>query len=112
MIRVRDIMTLTNFLCQDLQVGHPAVFEELNSVDTIEAIIFDHVERAVHSQALQNRAFPLGHVALLPPSMLNPAAQQVVRVRTQGRCRALIQLSTAALPVNMNRTSATLPFIH
>lgn len=68
-------MTLTNFLCQDLQVGYPAVFEELDSVDAIEAVIFDHVEGGVYRQALQNCALPFGYVALLPPGVLNPAAQ-------------------------------------
>ncbi len=89
---------LTDFLRQHLQVGHPVVFEELDAVHAIEAVIFDHVEGAVHSQALQNGAFPLGHVTLLPPGVLNPTAQQVVRVWAQGRRRALTQLSTATLP--------------
>ena len=97
----RDVVALTNFLGQHLQVGYPAIFEELDAVYAVEAVIFHHVEGAVHGQALQNGAFPLGHVALLPPGVLNPAAQQVVRVRAQGRRRAFTQLSTATLPVSV-----------
>lgn len=40
---------LTDFLWQHLQVGHAAIFEELDAVHAIKAVIFDHVEGAVHS---------------------------------------------------------------
>jgi len=43
-----DDVTLTDFLSQHQQVGHPGVFEELNAIHAVKAIIFDHVERAVH----------------------------------------------------------------
>lgn len=75
----------TDFLGQHLQVGNPAVFEELNSVHTIKAVIFDHVEGAVHCQPLQDGAFPRGHAALLPPGVLNPPTQKVVGVRGQAK---------------------------
>lgn len=79
------VLVLTDFLRQHLQVGNPAVFEELNSVHTIKAIIFDHVEGAVHCQPLQDGAFPRGHAAFLPPGVLNPPTQKVVGVRSQAK---------------------------
>ncbi len=45
----RDAATLTDFFWQHLQVGHSVVFKELDAVHTIKAVIFDHVEGAVHS---------------------------------------------------------------
>lgn len=78
-------LILTDFLGQHLQVGNPAVFEELNSVHTIKAVIFDHVEGAVHCQPLQDGAFPRGHAAFLSPGVLNPPTQKVVRVRGQAK---------------------------
>lgn len=92
------VLTLTDFLRQHLQVGHPAVFEELNPVHTIEAVIFDHVEGGVDGQPLQDGAFPCGHAAFLPPGVLNPPTQKVVGVRGQAQLRALTQLSKATLP--------------
>lgn len=79
------VLVLTDFLGQHLQVGNPAVFEELNSVHTIEAVIFDHVEGAVHRQPLQDGAFPCGHAAFLPPGVLNPPTQKVVGVWGQAK---------------------------
>lgn len=79
-----DVTALTNFLRQHLQVGHPIILEELDAIHTVETIVLDHVEGAVYSQPLQDGAFPLGHVSLLPPGVLNSAAQQVVRVWTHG----------------------------
>lgn len=75
-----DVTALTNFLRQHLQVGHPIILEELDAIHTVEAIVLDHVEGCVYSQALQDGAFPLGDVSFLPPGVLNSAAQQVVRV--------------------------------
>lgn len=79
-----DVTALTNFLRQHLQVGHPIILEKLDAVHTVEAIVLDHVEGAVHGQALQDGALPLGDVSFLPPGVLNSAAQQVVRVGTHG----------------------------
>lgn len=111
-IKDTHVIKLTNFLWQHLQVGHPGVFEELDAINAVKTVIFDHVEGAVDSQALQNSAFPLGHVALLPPGVLDPAAQQVVRVWAQGWRRALTQLSTATLPVNTEETRSELVLIY
>lgn len=44
-----DVMTLTNFLWQHLKIGHPVVFEQLNAVNAVKAIIFDHVKGTVNS---------------------------------------------------------------
>lgn len=79
------VLVLTDFLGQHLQVGNPAVFEELNSVHTIKAVIFDHVEGTVYCQSLQDGAFPRGHTAFLPPGVLNPPTQKVVGVRGQAK---------------------------
>lgn len=94
----QDVLVLTDFLGQHLQVGNPAVFEELNSVHTIKAVIFDHVEGDVDRQPLQDGAFPRGQAAFLPPGVLNPPTQKVVGVRGQAKLWALTQLSKAALP--------------
>lgn len=69
-----DVITLTDFLWQHLQVWHPAVFEQLDAIDAVEAVIFDHIKGAVDSQPLQNGAFPLRHITFLPPGVLDPAA--------------------------------------
>lgn len=98
------VLALTDFLWQHLQVGHPAVFEELNSVHAIKAIIFDHIEGAVHGQSLQDGAFPRGHAAFLPPGVLNPPTQKVVGVRGQAQRWALTQLSKATLPTGREST--------
>lgn len=41
---------LTNFLSQHLEVGHALVFEQLNAVDTVKTIVFDHEERRVDAE--------------------------------------------------------------
>lgn len=43
-----EVMTLTNFLWQHLEVGHSTVFEKLDAVDAVKAIVFDHVEGTVN----------------------------------------------------------------
>lgn len=101
-----DVIALTNFLWQHLQVGHPIILEELDAVHTVETVVLDHVEGAVYSQALQDGAFPLGDVSFLPPGVLNSAAQQVVRVWAHGRLWAFAQLSTATLPVDREATKS------
>lgn len=92
---------LTNFFCKHLQVWYTTVFKQLDAIDTIKAIVFDHVERIVHSEALKHSALPLGHVTLFSPGVLDPATQQVVCVWAQGRGWALTQLSTATLSVGI-----------
>lgn len=71
----KNVLTLTNFLWQHLQIGHPVIFKELDAVHTVEAIVFDHVKGAVHRQPLQDGAFPLGDISFLPPGVLDPAAK-------------------------------------
>lgn len=41
---------LTNFLSQHLQVGHALIFEQLDAIDTVKAIVFDHEERRVDAE--------------------------------------------------------------
>lgn len=96
---------LTDFLGQHLQVGDPAVFEELDSIHAIEAVIFDHVEGAVDGQPLQDGALPCGHAAFLPPGVLNPPTQKVVGVWGQAKFWALTQLSKATLPGGKENSS-------
>lgn len=66
---------LTYFLSEHLQVGHALVFEQFDAVDTVEAIVFDHEERWVDAEPVQNGAFPLSERSLLPPAVLDPFTQ-------------------------------------
>lgn len=85
-VSIRQVVpALTDFLGQHLQVGDPAVFEELNSIHTIETVIFDHVEGAVYCQPFQDGALPCGHAAFLPPGVLDPPTQKVVGVWGQAK---------------------------
>jgi len=90
---------LTDFLRQHLQVGHAVVLEQLDAVDAVKAVVLHHVQRGPDGEPLQHRALPCGQVALLPPGVLDPQAQQVVGVRGECRRTALAQFPAAALPV-------------
>lgn len=88
------MLSLTDFLSEDLQVGDPSIFEELDAVDAVEAVVLDHEQRVVDGQAVEDGALPLGEGPLLPPAVLDPHAHHVAGVRGQG----VAQLPTAAFP--------------
>lgn len=85
---------LTNLLSEHLQVGHALIFEQLDAVDTVEAIVFDHEERWVDAEPVQHGAFPLSERALLPPAVLDPLTQKAVGVGGE----RVTQFSAAAFP--------------
>lgn len=85
---------LTNFLSEHLQVGHTLVFEQLDAVDAVKAIVFYHEERGVDTEPVQDGAFPLSECALLPPAVLDPLTQKAVGVGGE----RVAQFSAAAFP--------------
>lgn len=74
---------LTNFFRQDLQVRHPLVLEQLDSIDAVEAVVFHHEERRVHAKPVQHGSLPLALVSLLTPVVLDANSQNAVGVQSQ-----------------------------
>lgn len=80
---MREADELTNFFWQDLQVWHPLVLEQLDSIDAVEAVVFHHEERRVHAKSVQHSSLPLALVSLLTPVVLNANSQNAVGVQSQ-----------------------------
>lgn len=87
-------LLLTNFLSEHLQIRHALIFEQLDAVDTVKAIVFDHEERWVDAEPVQDGAFPLSECTFLPPAVLDPLTQKAVGVRGE----RVAQFSAATFP--------------
>lgn len=53
------VQFLTHSVRQDLQSDHPLIAVQLQAIDTVEAVVFDQVERRIHWDLVQDSPLPL-----------------------------------------------------